>query len=295
MRTCRSGERHPEPPRSNLRAVGLLVCYHEAYVDRAVRDFRRLLDGVCTENLIVLVDNSPTSSFSRMAGDRTVVICGDNRVQEFSGWDRAIAYGADVLKLDDDCIVVVANDTFCNHHRFGSLDVYFLSMMFRHHLQRSAKALVGEVNLAAAPMEVLGLPLDQWIPTYLFALRWSALRVLAPTALSEAELERAVRRTGVEADFFGEVNSVLKERLLAWLFRPGRDSWYKAARLDTASLDMFHRKARAIVCEKHFAARAAAANFVFVDTFSLRRYFLLFKARAAVFKVGRMIGVGSRR
>lgn len=285
------GEQEPKQPSLQLRAVGLLVCYSEAYAERSLRELRRLLNAVSVENYIVLVDNSPASVFSQLAGDRTVVIGGDNRVQEFSAWDRGIAYSADVLRLDGSCIVVVANDTFCNHHRFGRLDVLFLSKIFRHYLRRSARAVVGEVNFAVAPMEVLGLPLDRWIPTYLFALRWDALRALAPMALSETELARAVRRTTVETDFFGEINSAVRERLVAWLFRPGNKSWYKAGRLNELSVNMYYNKARTIICEKHFAARAASADYLFVDTFSqcYHLYFFLFKARAAVAKIGRLI------
>lgn len=250
-----------------MKVIGILVGYYPQYARSSTRVFAELVSKIAPERELWFVDNS-AGGLAAPVGYRRVP--GDNRVQEFTAWDAGLLQQATLSSASDDDIVVIANDTFCNHHDFSVVDRYFFLRQLRLRLiVQDGSAIVGEVNFVRGKsFQILGLKSERWISTYLFAARARELKALQPLAIDEAQLLELVNDCHEPARFFAAaLDPALAEFSKQWLFDPGaRQAWYKAQPLLPENQSIMYRKARAMLCEQYLSARATAMGFDLVHS-----------------------------
>jgi hypothetical protein len=109
--------------RCRFHGIDRLV-YDNRNIDRSVTLLRTIVGrmfGDCATSTII-VDNAFPSSSIRNRTNGTLVIGGDNRLHEFSGWERGYEAACDEFDLTDRDLILFANDTFDRHVHQGYLD-----------------------------------------------------------------------------------------------------------------------------------------------------------------------------
>jgi hypothetical protein len=261
-----------------MKAVGILVGYYPSYAKLSAERFSSLIRAISDDRELWFVNNAPIPLEEIPAFQ---VVPGDNRLQEFTAWDAGLVASAPHGRLADNDIVVLANDTFCNHHPFSGIDQYFFVRAVKRSLGAGRGALVGEVNTIGERFEILGLPTTRWVSTYLFAMRWKELRSLLPIALDEASLGKLIKQTAIESEFFQDgTNLSFRVFIRNWLFDPSAArSWYKASPLTNENSQMMFRKARAILNEQNLSGRALMAGYQFENAHANFLYKIFKKLR----------------
>jgi hypothetical protein len=184
---------------------------------------------------------------------------GDNRWREFSGWDKGISYWRSVMQVSPDDTFVLVNDTF--HRSYGT---DYLAAFEPAAVARALKSsrLVGHVDAYPREVTVLGLPMRAWIRTSCFVARAGDLERIGRLA---AEVDDTALFAENWQAFF-QVDAPLSQNyrdyLATWLWgQPAGDdgfgeAWHSQRGLDPATFEDLKGKAKAIICEHYFAARA---------------------------------------
>ncbi len=134
---------------------------------------------------LVVVDNAGGPAAAQVPGAQ--VIAGDNRLREFSGWDRGVAWLSAHAGLADDDWIVFANDSVCRqaHLRWLTLG------RARRVITRALATAAGTGPRAAGPVvacpmgEVggFGTPFRSFVATCFFALPCRTVRRIGGLAV----------------------------------------------------------------------------------------------------------------
>ncbi len=248
--------------------VGILVVYSESYFLNAVEKFEKILSGVSSDRIIVVVSNNPNLTLEREGFEFTH---WNNDLSEFGAWQHGINYWKSKNNSESKvCAFVFANDTFCHHRNFGVLEM----AIFRNSIKKIADGdahAIGDVNKSVNKYKIEGFEINYWISTYLFALSFEVLNRLNWAVVPEKKLIRGYVNfyPGSKSIFGDKIDANLKLHIENWLFRKGRiDAWYKADTLNDDNADMFARKATSIICEKWLSVNILRAGFDIVPVFN---------------------------
>lgn len=220
----------------------------------------RLLPG--SELRLVIVDNSSARDCDVQpypGALRATCIAGDNSSREFSGMDKGVAWLRAQEEVAPNAVFILANDTFNRNYGAQYLG-NFQSGPVREAL--AWHALIGYCDGYPRPIKLFGLPLSWWVRTSLIVTTARTLARLSPLAIPfrDQEIFAADPKT-----FFREPSQLSKNYihyLRAWLFGDKDPSgefdyhWHSQRELNDSTFDFFTGKARSILCEHYFSARA---------------------------------------
>ena len=230
----------------------------------------------------VVVDNARATA-SEEAIDRGITrIGGDNKLREFSAWDRGLEWLERRYGPTPDSLVVLANDTLTRpdkRDRVSALQHHVGAAFGRtidDHLAASTGALIGWVDEYPRPVELFELTLRQWVDTSLVLTTRRTLTRLGPLAVAidddrvfAADWRQVFRepsplsenyRTYLKTYFFGER-----------IDRDFQHGWYAQAPLTEGNFAAFKGKLRSVFCEHLLSARARAHGIPLVDIHPIPR------------------------
>lgn len=187
------------------------------------------------------------------------IIQGDNSNREFSGWDKAVGLLDERGNLGDTTTIVLANDTF--HLNYREQYLQFFGPRTTGGKARKGR-LVGYVDSYPRETLLFGLPLKCWIRTSIVICSWKSLRKLLPLSLPVPDSE--IFSNDPDEIFLpsAELSPNYREYLKTWLFQPHsselefQDSWHSKSDINESNFDFFKDKARSILAEHFFSARA---------------------------------------
>ncbi|MFL9786814.1 hypothetical protein AB6C90_012615 [Vibrio cyclitrophicus] len=247
-----------------VTTFGLLVSYNHNYTERSIREFRELVYSFDKNAIILVVNNNTNISYNK---DQNLMfrdvdyIQGSNESWEFSAWQEGLQYLADKYEVSSTDNFVFANDTFCHHRFFNTLDKF----LFLYKLKGlSHNELLGEVCSLDGEIFEYSMNHRTWISTYLFATKFDTIRRLLPLdAHSNDDILIDPKSRLVKISGFTQL---AETHLRNWLMpNEGRGGWYKSHSVD---MDMLINKTKAIANEKSLSRRAVESNIALVDIYN---------------------------
>jgi hypothetical protein len=260
---------------------GCFLSYYDDYFESALDEFLLILISNSGGYNCIVVDNGNLSHTQHQLAESKgcTVIIGDNRLGEFSGWQKALDY----IKLnyesslDNSDNFFFANDTFNQHRKWSFKNrLGAIAGLMESKKTPSVPTLVGHVERTDKLYSISKLPCNAWVSTFLFIANFSFINKLQwQISLSDPELKdyySAVSETGV--DWGLSVSEPLKAHLNQWLFPDNSKvhSWYGAS-IKTAVQKKF--KLAAILNEKYLSAKCINKNGRLVSWRKNSEYILL--------------------
>lgn len=243
---------------------GILLVYYEDRRRQALEKFFDIVGRLGDDFKVVVVNNAKLGIWVTDC-KKFVEIGGDNRVREFSGWDRGIQYIKTNFVIQEDDIFIIANDTFCFHRNWHALKRnWFIDSVAKLRAQRCT-GICGEVSTFGKSFELVGLRADNWVSTYLFGLTGSyVINSDFRLSLTENELSLMVQDIKNGQIIWREtVDANLQIHLQEWLFPPeGVAGWY-SARVTNDEIKL--QKLRAIINEKYLSAKCCNMGGCIID------------------------------
>lgn len=253
------------------RVVGLLLLYYQPYADASIRQFISILNAVSSDNLLIIVDNNGLV-LPPITHPNIHRVSGDNFLREFSGWQAGLHYCQQHRLLPSNGILVLANDTFCHHNKFGPITRMAFVKAFKRLLKNAdGLAMAGEIQSSTSPYSIADKPFSEWVSTYLYAVTAPLIekveQLVPPIDLDLFFTHQA------EPDKFlkGPLNPNLKRHITAWLFGLGSSArWYGSKPLSTSNMQQFIGKSKSILCEMYLSAAVTGLGADLVSVFNSR-------------------------
>lgn len=252
----------------NIDSCVLFVCYGQNNLPDGIRLLQQTMLRVLPNRrpLIIVIDNRLAESHFQEISDNMLLIGGNNYNREFSGWDCAIRRLSEIAVLEDNCPIVLANDSF--HRSYGT---GWLSLFTRHHVERALKrgAIIGWIDRYPKSVDAFGISFRRWIRTNLFIMNAGTLAKLTPLAIS-----------GDTSAWFGEDKSSFfsaaaplslehQQYISDFLFGQKQSSyrgkWHSQKKNENESIDFFRSKALSILSEHRMSAKASALGISLYD------------------------------
>jgi hypothetical protein len=220
---------------------------------------RRQLPGIDRD--VIVVDNALASSSLHRRADRTV-IGGDNRVREFTAFDRGIeTVGSALSKYD---VVHLATSAFNTLHT-AYLERFTLPML---RAAATRAVCLGHIDCYNEPVRVGSYVSQHWTRTCFFFLPVAQVRALG-SFVSIAD--GAAFFSGEPAAPFradAPINATYRRYIIDWL--TGADigqgvSWHSRLALTPETLTAFEQKALCILNEQMLGVRLRALGCRLVD------------------------------
>jgi len=217
---------------------------------------------------LVIVDNGSEHDSDVPRHPDATCIAGDNSSREFSGMDKGVSVLKSQGKFAPDAVVILANDTFNRNYGAHYLDHYQSGPVGA---ALASHALVGYCDGYLKPIELFGLPLSWWIRTSLVITTGMTLARLSPLAIPFPDEEIFAHD---HQTFFRESAQLSKNYthyLRTWLFGDEdpsgefRSKWHSQRELNDSTFESFKGKARSILCEHYFSARARRLGVPLLD------------------------------
>lgn len=224
---------------------------------------------------MVVVDNALPPEQVSSTSEGFVLIGGDNRQREFSGWEKGLAWLSQRDFAPGDAVILV-NDTF---HR--NYDVGYLERFGQEPVPQwlAAGGLVGHVDLYPREITLFGLAMRFWLRSSFVLARWETLSRLLPLAVDCGEALEPEGTPGAifhpDREKFFNPDGPLSPRYQKYLksFLLGGGGEYEArwhsredgAGEDAAAWRRLREKAACIVREHLLSARARALGIPLCD------------------------------
>jgi hypothetical protein len=221
--------------------------------------FARQLPGV--ERTVVIVDNACAGDVIAEA-DHRVVIGGDNRSFEFSGFDRGVRWIGE--RLDQFDLIHFATSAF--HTLYVAYLERFTTAVLRA-LDRRPVCL-GHIDCYNDPIQLLGVTSQHWMRTGFFVLPPREVRLLGRFAdIPDGSLLFSGDPTAPfrpDAPLSGNYQKYISDWLLGGDIGQGV-TWHSSFGLTPETLPAFERKARCIATEQWLGIRLRALGCHMVD------------------------------
>lgn len=244
------------------RLIGIIVCYYPQYQHKSVKLFKDILDSITKDNKLIVVNNNPELPFSNQYADAELK--GSNTCWEFSGWDESFRY-ITKNKISNNPLLIMANDTFCQHRFFGKLIKLKLILAIKKQLLTPfTKRVMGFTNSIGKEVNVFNMPLSQWISSYIFSIRLSDLKSIYPLSqVTTSNYKNYFHITDKRINF-QNCDDKFNTHMNNWLF-PNKENqgWYKNNK--AIPLDILIMKAITIANEKLLSLRCEKENIRIVN------------------------------
>jgi hypothetical protein len=254
-----------------VKVYGILLSYYPEYHDNIRKRFSKVLKRVSNNYEIIEIINNGEIISSLSEG----CLPGDNRYWEFSGWQ----VGLDSIrhKLNDDDVVVFANDTFDRHRFFFTYDRYLFARAVLSAVRSSKKMfLVGELCNPIGKFSILNECSDGWVSTYLFAVSGCFMKRTSLLHYAEKELESLVRVSEAGGVELLQCSDNLKNYLMSWLGLNGATAKWIPRREDK---DVYRAKLLAILNEKRLSIMMNGCGGTMVDIYNNSRMYYRVRRR----------------
>ena len=271
---------------------GCFLSYYGDYFESSLNEFLLILNSTVGDYCCLVIDNGNLSDvhIGLAKSNGCIVISGDNRLAEFSGWQKALDYIKSNYKFELGHLdsFVFANDTF-NQHRNWNLKkrLGVIAGILECQKLRTVPTLIGHVDRNKELFSISGLPCQYWVSTFLFITNFEFInRIEWELALTDEKLKEyysKVDDSGIH--WKSNISKSLQSHLSQWLF-PEHDrlnSWYGAS-TKTPSQKEF--KLTAILNEKYLSARCVSENGRLVSWLTKVEYLLLIiKNYKSIFRI----------
>jgi hypothetical protein len=245
--------------------IGIFLSYYEKYAISSLERFYKFLTALHPEAIVLVVCNGPSAiNFRR---ERVIFVTGRNELREFSGWDAGIDYARSRGLLLDSRPIIFANDTFCQHNKFGPITRHAFMKAFRQVIRpTSGLRIAGEAWSIGAPFRVDRFIASQWIATYLFAISGDLMRQIG--ALSPPPPMSRFYAAGEDVfDFSDQLSTNLAMHIKSWLRGDSGATWKNHAGADSQELASLRGKANSIISEKYVSALVVSMGGQIDDVF----------------------------
>lgn len=246
-----------------MRVLTILARYGVDQYATAAAEMKALYDAQLSDidRDLLIVDNALPPDRIEPTNDGRL-IGGDNRVREFTAFDRAIAWAGRTLDHYD--LVHIATSAF-NTLYTGYLQRFTSSVL---RLAANRSICLGHIDCYNAPVRLESFVSQHWVRTCFFFLPPSEVRSLG-SFVSAANRERFFSGNP-EAAFKEDapLSGNYRQYILEWL--TGGDigqgvRWHSRLELTTETLPAFEQKAMCILNEHLLACRLRAAGCPLVD------------------------------
>lgn len=252
-----------------MREVYLVLLeFGQAHEQRALdlltHTLHRLFPGAVLRTAIV--DNATDGGDAHAIGQGIDRLGGDNRLREFSGWDRGMAWLERRYAPARESTFVLANDTVVRADKLDRVR----DIPADRAAAAARGALVGWIDEYPRAVELFGTHVRQWVDTSLLIASLGTLDALRPLA-------RMPDDSDVFADdwrgFFREPSPLsrnYRDYLRTYFFGERLDAefehaWYGQEPLTEANAEAFRTKLRSVFCEHLLGARARSGHIPLVD------------------------------
>ncbi len=266
-----------------MKVYGVFVSFYPHYAIDSFYRFENLLKRLIPSPEIIIA----CSTTSPLAKQENAIIY-TNTHWEFSGWQEGIDRLTATHLLKDEDLIVFANDTFCRHRHFGWLDEIGFTLAFKSVANGFDQAIAGDLCTWKEVISLPGLRNNQWISTYLFAMRYQTLKLLNGLHYSECEINEIILELNdSQIRFCPQIDAQFSCYINGWLYptEPGR-GWPKS---HGASSELKRGKIKAILNEKRLSLKLLNQGVriepVYIGPFNVYR---LWRERAL--KLKRLIG-----
>ena len=171
-------------------------------------------------------------------------INGSNDSWEFSAWDEGVHFVRSKNTLKEDDIFIFANDTFCFHREWNLMTRFAFVSGFKKLINRNY--FVGHDNSANKKFTVLGKPVENWVSTYLFGMRYDMVNKIG--SFDKASSYKEEINIQEQCIKIKNCSDTFNFHLTQWFFPKDKlKGWYNTKHVQTLILKM---KIVAIMNEK---------------------------------------------
>lgn len=250
---------------------GIILLFYDYYSEKAVREFKYLLERVDPDYRLIIVDNH-----GGIANVGEKVIRGNNINWEFSGWDTGLST---LSTINDSDVFIFCNDTFCHHNTWNASIRERFCKVFRslvkNNKQKSSAILSGTTDSVWKGFSLSEKKFNYWVSSYLFLMTGSLLNKMGGRLCIEEEiLNRYISMDSENNLVWGsEVSFSLQSHLTRWLFEDGEDvGWYNKRNI---SFEKKIRKVKAIFNEKYLTANCLFCGGRVIEVMPLKKMKML--------------------
>jgi hypothetical protein len=260
------------------RIAIIYLVYDNRNIDRSVTLLRSVVArmfGDCTTSTIIVDNASGASSGFRNWTNGDLVISGDNRLHEFSGWERGYEVACDEFDLADSDLVLFANDTFARQAHRGYLNTLNRKLIENRDVCSSS---IGFCDDFPRDAKLLGLTHRWWFRSNIFIHPKATVDRLLPLSFPVEARELFSddpKEFWRDSDLISENWKAYKS---CWLFGTYdrrfpeyKQVWHKAEPLTVANRAFFQMKALCILSEHYMGARLANWRVPVIDFNLLER------------------------
>lgn len=232
-----------------MKVYGVFVSFYPNYAIDSFYRFERLIKRLTPSPEIIIA----CSVASPLAKQKNTIIYS-NAHWEFSGWQEGIDQLSSTHTINDEDLIVFANDTFCRHRHFGWLDELGFTLAFKAVARASDQSIAGDLCIWKELISLPGLQNNRWISTYLFAMRYQSLKLLNGLHYSEDDIDEIILElSDRQIRFCSQIDPQFSRYINGWLYptEPGR-GWPKS---HGASAELKRGKIKAILNEKRLSLK----------------------------------------
>jgi len=238
------------------KIYGILVVYYPKYAKKAIFNFNKFMIETFPNSEVIIVNNNENLNLAKNH------IKGDNTNFEFSGWDS----GLENIIIEDEDLIVFANDTFCNLESWNYLNKIRYIKSFKK-LDKSSEYLVcGEISKFPGTYEIDKYNANFWVRTNIFAMKGKVIRLINKLSMEITALNSIVGLNDKKDNLLWKnkiVGDSLKNRINDWVFpKNGQFGWYGAK---NASPERKLKKAHSVINEKWLSARLSYNEIKIID------------------------------
>jgi hypothetical protein len=227
------------------------------------------LYGDCATSTVIVDNASVASSGLRAWTNGDLVVAGDNRLHEFSGWERGYEVACDAFDLTDRDLVLFANDTFDRLAHRGYLDTLDRKLVENRDVCSSS---VGFCDDFPGDARLLDLTYRWWFRSNIFIHPKATVDRLLPLSFPAREKDLFSSDPGEFWNDSDLISENWKAYVSCWLFGAYDRRfpeyqlvWHKAEPLTAANTAFFRVKAFCILSEHYMGARLANWRVPIID------------------------------
>ena len=261
------------------RIAIIYLVYANRNVDRSVGLLRSIVGrmfGNCSTPVIIVDNASHACSADRSWTNGDLVISGDNRMHEFSGWERGYGIACDEFKLTNDDLILFANDTFDRQAHRGYLDALDRRLVENRNVRVSS---IGYRDDLPRDARLLGLVHRWWFRSNIFIHPKATVDSLWPLCFPVTGKELfSDDHPGTIWNGSDLISENWKAYVSCWLygacdprFPEYKLVWHRAQPLTADNRKFFQMKALCILSEHYMGARLADLHVPVIDFNVLER------------------------
>ncbi|MFM0145481.1 hypothetical protein [Paraburkholderia sp. RL18-085-BIA-A] len=257
------------------RVIALFLVYGRTFTDEGISHIRKIFGRMLpdSELQIIIIDNKLDQPYEN-TGKPVWEISGDNALGEFTGWDHGYEFARRKLNLNENDLILFANDTFFRRNYraggVGYMDFFDHPLLDGHDL---TKECIGYLDDFPREVELMGIRYTSWIRSNVFFIPFNVCEKLGKFTFPLPEEE--IFAPSYKA-FWGKTNKISdnwKAYISSWLFGYSDPKfpeyqlhWHSARAPNEENFALFKRKARAILSEHYLTARLHGMNCPIIDT-----------------------------